>query len=168
MRCSLLFSNLLVGQGRAGAVFGVQAVWLVLLVPAVGLSLGPFGLPGAAWVHVAVITAVIMPLYLRAVRGTVPAPGRLLLRAAAAPALAAAAAAACWHWQPRPLPAGTSAGCCWAGSPAAPPTWCSAHRCSAGSCRRRCGARAGNLLAAYDRLERPLLARLRPTKESTV
>ena len=90
---SLLMSNLLVGQGRAGSVFAVQAVWLIVLIPAVGLSLGPFGLSGAAWVHVAVIAVVIMPLYLRSLRGTVPAAGRLLIRASGAPAAAAAGAA---------------------------------------------------------------------------
>ncbi|MGW9402491.1 oligosaccharide flippase family protein [Arthrobacter sp. NPDC055585] len=164
---SLLFSNLLVGQGRAGAVFGVQAAWLVLLVPAVGLSLGPFGLPGAAWVHVGVITAVIMPLYLRAVRATVPAPGRLLARASAAPALAAAGAAVL------ALAAASLAGGDIGRLLLGGFTGCAAYLVFSAPMLRRVlpsqvQGRAGNLLAAYDRFERPLLARLRPTKESTV
>lgn len=161
---SLLLSNLLVGQGRAGAVFGVQAVWLVLLIPAVGLSLGPFGLTGAAWVHVAVIVAVIMPLYLRAVRGSVPAPGRLLLRAAAAPAGAAAAAAALAL--AAVSFAGEDLGRLLLGGFAG----CVGYLAfSAPMLRRvlpaRAGGSAGKLLAAYDRFERPLLARLRPVRE---
>gem|GEM_PF-4948211 len=137
----------------------------MLLVPAVGLSLGPFGLTGAAWVHVAVIAAVIMPLYLRAVRGTVPAPGRVLLRAAAAPAAAAAGsgvlALAAASLADGDLTRLLLGGC----------TGCAAYLAFSAPMLRRVlpahvRGRTGHLLDAYDRSERLLLARLRP-KEGT-
>lgn len=164
---SLLLSNLLVGQGRAGAVFGVQAVWLVVLIPAVGLSLRPFGLPGAAWVHVAVIAAAVMPLYLCAVRTTVPGPGRLLVRASGPPA-AAAAAAALLALGAAALGSSDLARLLLGGL-----TGGSAYLVFSAPMLRRVlpaavRGKAGTLLAAYDRLEGTLLPRLRPAKESAI
>lgn len=162
---SLLLSNLLVGQGRAGSVFGVQAAWLIVLIPAVGLSLGPFGLPGAAWVHVGVIALAVMPLYLRAVRGTVPGAARLLGRAAAAPAAAAAAAAmvslgaaAAGNSDLSRLLLGGFSGCAAYALLSAPMLRRSLPAITRG--------RIGTLLAAYDRIELPLLAGLRRHKET--
>ncbi|UPO77617.1 oligosaccharide flippase family protein [Arthrobacter sp. Helios] len=162
---SLLLSNLLVGQGRAGAVFGVQAAWLLILVPAVGLSVGPYGLPGAAWVHVAVIALAVFPLYLHAVRSSVPAPGRLLARAAGAPAAAAAAAAllgllaaGAGNSDFLRLLFGGLAGCAVYLILCAPMIRRILPAAPAG--------RAGELLAAYDHFEQPLRRPLRLPKEA--
>lgn len=90
---SLLLSNLLVAKGQSWRVLLIQIVWLVTLVPAIWFGVSAFGVLGAAWAHIVVISFIVMPVYLTALRPVIPKLGSLLLRATAGPLLASAAAA---------------------------------------------------------------------------
>ncbi|MEO6309229.1 MAG: oligosaccharide flippase family protein [Leifsonia sp.] len=91
---SLLLSNLLVGLGRTGRVFIIQAVWLLALLAAVWLGVTWMGVEGAAIAHVVVIVVIVVPTYLLALRPVMPSAAKLLARAIAGP-LAAAVLAGC-------------------------------------------------------------------------
>jgi len=91
---SLLFSNLLIGVGRAGRVFIIQAIWLVSLLITIALGVRFFGVEGAAIAHVVVILLVVVPMYLWAVRPVLPKAPSLIGRAVAGPFVAAVIAGA--------------------------------------------------------------------------
>lgn len=93
-----ILAGFLYARGRSRPVLWVQLVWIVVLVVGMLLATRAYGIVGAAWVHVLVAVAVILPAYGLALRGT---GARLsdFLRAmrrptvAAAPAVVAAVAA---------------------------------------------------------------------------
>ena len=91
---SLLLSNLLVGLGRTGRVFIIQAVWLGSLIPAIALGVFLYGIEGAAIAHVVVILLIVVPMYLWAVRPVLPGAPALLGRAIAGPFVTAVIAGA--------------------------------------------------------------------------
>lgn len=90
---TLVASNLLVGTGRAGWVFIIQAVWLACLLPAVGLGVSGLGVMGAAYAHVVVIALVVVPVFSSALRRAVLRPWHTAASALGLPAAGALAAA---------------------------------------------------------------------------
>jgi lipopolysaccharide exporter len=90
----LLFANIIVSTGKTGALFVVQLVALVFLVPALTFGAQLSGLIGIGLAHIAVISLVTLPVYLVAIRKTTGAGLLLVLRSLGRPAAAAAAAAA--------------------------------------------------------------------------
>ncbi|MDH2414819.1 oligosaccharide flippase family protein [Nocardioides sp. CER19] len=96
-----LLSNLLVGRGRTARALVIQVAWILTLVPAMLVGSHLTGLRGVAWAHVAVLVAIVLPLYLwsvgqlvpRAVRAVAVATLPPLFTATVAGAAAAAAAA---------------------------------------------------------------------------
>jgi lipopolysaccharide exporter len=86
---SLLLSNLLVGLGRTGRVFVIQAVWLGTLLGAVWLGVVWLGVEGAAIAHVVVIVVIVVPTYLWALKPVLSSAPQLLLKAVAGPLVAA-------------------------------------------------------------------------------
>jgi lipopolysaccharide exporter len=82
---SLLLSNLLVGVGRTGRVFMIQAVWLGTLLVAMWLGVQWMGIEGAAFAHVVVIVVIVVPMYLATLRPVLRSAPRLLLKAVGAP-----------------------------------------------------------------------------------
>jgi lipopolysaccharide exporter len=90
---SLLLSNLLVAKGQSWRLLMIQLVWLLTLAPAIWFGVSTFGVLGAAWAQVAVVSFVVMPVYVVALRPVIANLGRLLTRAAGGPLLAALAAA---------------------------------------------------------------------------
>ena len=58
----------LLSRGASAAVLRVQAAWFVSLVPTTIAGAYWFGIVGAAWAHVVVAAAVILPSYLWVVR----------------------------------------------------------------------------------------------------
>lgn len=92
-----IFTGFLYARGRAQPVLWIQVVWLITLVAGMVLATGPFGIVGAAWVHVGVAAAVVLPLYLAVLRQSGIHVGPLVRRAAwptcaALPAIGAALA----------------------------------------------------------------------------
>ncbi|WP_308161155.1 oligosaccharide flippase family protein [Cellulomonas sp. GbtcB1] len=63
-----LLATYLVARGATRPVLGVQVAWLVALVPAVVVGARTGGSAGVGWAHVVVAGAVVLPLYLVAVR----------------------------------------------------------------------------------------------------
>lgn len=59
-----LFATFLMARGATRPVLWIQIAWLVALVPAMIFGMRWGGLPGAAWAHVAVGLAVVLPAYL--------------------------------------------------------------------------------------------------------
>ncbi|WP_166787744.1 oligosaccharide flippase family protein [Cryobacterium luteum] len=90
---TLLLSNLLVGIGRTGRVFLIQAVWLLALLPAIAAGVAVLGVLGAAIAHVVVIVVVVIPMYLWALKPVLDSVPLVLGRAVGAPVLAASLAA---------------------------------------------------------------------------
>lgn len=90
---TLLLSNLLVGIGRTGRVFMIQAVWLLALLPSIAIGVAVLGVRGAALAHVVVIVVVVIPMYLWALKPVVDSVPRLLAQAVGGPLLAAGLAA---------------------------------------------------------------------------
>ena len=90
---TLLLSNLLVGIGRTGRVFLIQAVWLLALLPTIAVGVAVLGVQGAAIAHVVVIVVVVIPVYLWALRPVLHSVPRVLARAVGGPLLAASLAA---------------------------------------------------------------------------
>jgi lipopolysaccharide exporter len=92
----LLIANIIIATGRTGILFIVQAIALLVLVPALQLGVTFGGLVGIGVAHILVISVVTFPVYLQALRKSTGAHvGRLLsvvLRPAAAAAVAAALA----------------------------------------------------------------------------
>lgn len=86
---TLLLSNLLVGIGLTRRVFAVQALWLVALLPCVGLGVAWLGIEGAAMAHVAVIILVVIPVYLWALKPAMKSVPLRLFEAVAGPIAAA-------------------------------------------------------------------------------
>ena len=95
----LLFANVLTGLGHTRLLFVTQLVWVLCLVPAMAVGIRLGGIEGAAMAHIAVITVVVFPVYLLAVRRSTQLETTALLRALlpplAAAVLAAAVASAC-------------------------------------------------------------------------
>lgn len=86
-----LFASFLLAHGASRTVLLVQVLWFAALVPAMVVATGTFGIQGGAWVHLVMGIAVILPLYLVAVRSR----GTHILRllgACVPPTLAAAPA----------------------------------------------------------------------------
>ncbi|MDP9934145.1 PST family polysaccharide transporter [Paenarthrobacter nicotinovorans] len=77
---SLLLSNLLVGIGRSGAVFIIQGVSILVLVPGVVWGVSLFGLVGAAYAHIAVIL-MVLGMFLLALRKSLLSGHRVLFSA---------------------------------------------------------------------------------------
>ncbi|MGX1163223.1 PST family polysaccharide transporter [Arthrobacter sp. SLBN-100] len=110
--CDLAYDFLVV-LGRSGTVFMIQAVSLVVLIPALISGALLFGLAGLAAAQALVTGLVVLPCYLRQVRkaGVNLAP---MARSSCLPASAGLAAGA-FAWlmatvQPDPLPAVASSG----------------------------------------------------------
>ena len=85
-----LFSDLLVADGRPGALVPIQVAWFVVLLPALVIGAHQGDLDGVAEAHLVVLTVVVTPAFLHAAR-PVGVRGRDLLAAAARPLLAGAA-----------------------------------------------------------------------------
>jgi PST family polysaccharide transporter len=64
----LLFTNMLTALGRTKFVLVFQLIWISALVPAMALGVHKDGIVGAAYAHVVVIVAVVLPSYLLALR----------------------------------------------------------------------------------------------------
>lgn len=84
-----LMATYLIARGATRPVLWIQLVWLLALVPAVVVGARVGGSAGAGWAHVTVALAVVLPLYLHAVRRS-GADLRGLLGATWLPLLAAA------------------------------------------------------------------------------
>ena len=85
----LLLGNIIIAMGRTAVLLGVQLVGLVVLLPSIALGINWSGLVGVGAAHVFVMTFVILPAYLVAIRRSTGVGSALLARAAAPPALAA-------------------------------------------------------------------------------
>ncbi|NGN93034.1 oligosaccharide flippase family protein [Nocardioides sp. KC13] len=92
-----LVATFLVAAGETRAVLAVQVAWVLAMVPAMVLGVTRWGLAGAGWTHVAVVVAVVVPLYLRAL-GKVGIPPGELLRPVVVPLVAAVPAAIACIW----------------------------------------------------------------------
>ncbi|MER7798022.1 oligosaccharide flippase family protein [Microbacterium sp. NPDC096154] len=88
-----LFASYLYAEGRSAPVLWIQVASLIALVAGMLVATPLFGIVGAAWVHVAVALALILPGYLLAVRRA-GARLRPLLRACLRPTIAVLPAAA--------------------------------------------------------------------------
>lgn len=81
----LLFGNVLVGQGHPRVLLYVQLAWLAALLPAMVMGVRLAGIVGAGVAHLVVVTCVVLPAYLIALRRwEIARPGQLI-RALAAP-----------------------------------------------------------------------------------
>lgn len=67
----LFFSSMLSALGKTRAILGTQLLWLFVLAIAMWLGVRKYGIVGAAVAHVVVVTAVVLPCYLIAVRRAV-------------------------------------------------------------------------------------------------
>jgi len=65
-----IFAGYLYARGRSRPVLWIQVVWLVSLVAGMVFATRAWGIVGAAWVHVAVAVAIILPCYWAVVRRT--------------------------------------------------------------------------------------------------
>jgi O-antigen/teichoic acid export membrane protein len=61
---ALLFSDLLIAEGRGRMVFGLQAVWLALLTPSLVLGAEASSIGGVGLAHLSVVVIVVIPLNL--------------------------------------------------------------------------------------------------------
>jgi PST family polysaccharide transporter len=80
-------TDVLVAVGRGRTAFRLQAVWLVVLVPALTIGAHLGGIVGAGWAHILTAALVVVPLHLRAIR-PLGIRFRALARATARPAAA--------------------------------------------------------------------------------
>jgi PST family polysaccharide transporter len=87
-----LCASYLLAKGAGGLTFAIQVWWFAALIPALVLATRWWGITGAAWAHVAVSIALVLPAYLLAVHG-VGAGVRSVVRSLLRPGLSAAAAA---------------------------------------------------------------------------
>jgi PST family polysaccharide transporter len=90
----LVIANVVTAFGRPRLLFGLQVLWLGLLVPAMAIGVRAGGVTGAAAAHLVVIAVVVLPAYLVAAHRVVPGAVTTLARAVRRPAGAAAFAAA--------------------------------------------------------------------------
>lgn len=90
---AMMFDNIIIASGRTVAIFVVHAIALTVLIPAliIGVRLG--GLVGVGIAHIIVVTFVILPAYLFAIRQTTGAGLIVTLQALVRPLAAAATAA---------------------------------------------------------------------------
>ncbi|HEY8790476.1 MAG TPA: lipopolysaccharide biosynthesis protein [Actinopolymorphaceae bacterium] len=88
-----LIASFLYSRGASRTVLWIQLTWFGLLIPSIVLGAWRFGLVGAAWAHVLISFAVILPLYLWAARRA-GADLRNLARLVWPPVLVSAVAAA--------------------------------------------------------------------------
>ena len=89
----MLFNNIMIASGKSLAMFAVQAVALVALVPVLIAGVRFGGLVGVGVGHILVILTVTMPVYAVAIKFTTGAGVGVMLRALSRPVLAALAAA---------------------------------------------------------------------------
>ena len=89
---TVLFDNILIASGETPAMFAIQLIGLIVLVPAlfVGVRIG--GLVGVGIAHILVIVFITMPVYAFAISRITGAGALVLIRALARPLVAAAAA----------------------------------------------------------------------------
>jgi O-antigen/teichoic acid export membrane protein len=59
-----LFSDLAIALGRTRSLFAIQVVWLAVLVPVMIVCVHRWGIAGAGVAHAAVVTLVVIPLYM--------------------------------------------------------------------------------------------------------
>ena len=90
----MLFDNIMIAAGRTLVMFGVQALALVVLIPALMIGVRQGGLVGVGVAHTAVILLVTMPAYIAASMRITGAGIGVILRALSRPLLAAVLAAA--------------------------------------------------------------------------
>lgn len=90
----LVIANVVTAFGRTRLLFGLQVLWLGLLLPAMAIGVRAGGVTGAAAAHLVVIAAVVLPAYLAAAHRVVPGAVTTLARATRRPAAAAVVAAA--------------------------------------------------------------------------
>jgi PST family polysaccharide transporter len=90
----LMFANMLVASGRTMGMFTVQAVTLVLLIPALIVGVHLDGLVGVGVGHIVVVLGITLPAYAFGIRRTTGVRFLTMLKALVRPILAAAAAAA--------------------------------------------------------------------------
>jgi lipopolysaccharide exporter len=65
LRCVFdLIATFLIAVGATRAVLGVQAIWIVVLAPAMLIGIDHWKLAGAGWAHVIVSVAFVLPAYL--------------------------------------------------------------------------------------------------------
>jgi lipopolysaccharide exporter len=64
----LYFSSILVALGKTKVILGTQLLWLCTLAVAMWIGVRNFGIVGAAVAHVVVITLLVLPCYVFAVR----------------------------------------------------------------------------------------------------
>ena len=86
----------LLARGRSRAVLLVQVLWFVTLVPAIIVGTRAQGIAGAAWAHLVVAIAIVLPAYLLALHRAGADIG--LLATSAWPPLVAGVAAATVGW----------------------------------------------------------------------
>lgn len=92
-----LVATFLIAAGETRTVLVVQVAWVLTMVPAMIVGVARWGLAGAGWTHVAVVVAVVVPLYLRALAKVGVRSGDLL-RPAVVPLIAAVPAAVVCAW----------------------------------------------------------------------
>ena len=65
----LLFSSMLAALGKTRVILGVQLLWLAALAIAMWVGVRKDGIVGAATAHVVVVSLLVLPCYLIALRG---------------------------------------------------------------------------------------------------
>ena len=80
-----LFSNIIVALGRPRALFLTQALWIVVLLPAMVIGVDTWGIKGAGIAHFVVAGLVVLPVYLFVVRSVAGLSLRKLLVAIGPP-----------------------------------------------------------------------------------
>lgn len=84
-----LLCDVFVAIGKTRVLFVVQLAWLAVLVPTMVAGVKVDGIRGAAWAHLFIGAAVLLPVYLIVLQRVVGIPAGPLIRAMLPPALAA-------------------------------------------------------------------------------
>ena len=89
----LLLTNVVIALGQTARLLTIQVAWVCTVVPLLVVCVEAFGIVGAGFAHVAAISVVVLPAYLRLLLRTTDVRLRDLLAATARPAVGAAGAA---------------------------------------------------------------------------
>jgi O-antigen/teichoic acid export membrane protein len=77
-----LLADVSMAIGRTGALFWVQVLWLVALLPVMWISVAHWGIAGAGIAHAVVVWMVVVPAYVVVIRRATGVPVRVQVLAA--------------------------------------------------------------------------------------